>query len=493
MAVEAATSAPSGVDPTSGQTDRLDDSTVKTDLQNVLNGADASQLDVQKLQEYIELLQVKVRQYETIQKARVPSRWQIFYRIKQIQTVQVRKGTKELEQYLPFFDHPKWVKGQGTSSRLQCNLPLNNFDLYLEKNKDVAFIVYRNFDIDSVGIVAQPGTEDVRSAGAAHVPQYSSETIRPVHEDLIETIKTLLGSRQEYAETLHEFSTSYELAAPYLFIYHSRKSSEEFQNSLPLPAKAQLSLLLQFVTEEYADEYAAADSVLSQGKISPKLIPYFFKPGDLLVSRIGDQYMGYVATSWPKIDSKKKVSRMQATTSSNGTGLSLYGSRDAEVRMATDKVTIHLCNLGAWHWAFDGRFQRRHERLVLELPAIEDNKSAIDLNGKSISSKQSKEDRSGSTEKKISDLNVFPMQFASAEIVDKCRRRGKTFWKCRTRHYVSYQDNEMESIQNLVSAFVNSSLAERESDLHHRWMSDIWLILRHIAACIQITYTVKPL
>ena len=52
---------------------------------------------------------------------------------------------------------------------------------------------------------------------------------------------------------------------------------------------------------------------------------------------------------------------------------------------------------------------------------------------------------------KISDLDVFPIQYASPEIVEECRRRGKMFWKCRKQWLVSYQDKETESIQNLVS------------------------------------------
>ena len=469
MSVEAANSAPRGSVPRTGKSNGIDDDIVKTNLQDVLDGADPSQLDLQKLQEYIELLQVKAREYETAQKEKAPSRYQIIYRIKRKDTINDRKSSKTVEKYLPFFDHPEWVKGQGTARRIQSNLPLNNFDLYLEKNKDVAFIVYRNFDIDSTSIVAKPRTDPPTNDAGTHLPQYSSETIRPVNEDLIEAIRLLLGSRHEYTEILREFSKSYELAAPYLFIYHSRKSLEDFQNSLPLPAKAQLSLLLEYVTEEYADEYSAADYSLSQGKISPVHVRYLFKPGDLLVSRVdGQYYMGYVSTSWPKIHLTKKVSRMQANSSGNGTGLSLYGSQDADERMSTDTVTIHVCRVNAWHWAFDGNFQRIHNDLELELPAIEDDENATDVKGKSIVATQGKEHKPRLGKRNISDLNVFPMQYASAELVEKCRRRGKTFWKCRTRNYVSYQDSGMESIQNLVSAFAIHSQGRWKSDQHCR-------------------------
>ena len=464
MALEAANSAPKGAVPGTGKSNGVDDDTVKSKLQDVLDGADASQLDLQKLQEYIELLQDRAREYEMIQREKAPSRYQIIYRIKRREPIHDFEGSKAVESYLPFFDHPEWVKGQGSARRIQSNLPLNNFDLYLEKNKDVALIVYRNFDTDSTNIVA----DEAKSDTVTHLPQYSSETIRPVDEDLIEAIKLLLGSRQEYTEVLREFSESYELTAPYLFIYHSRKSLEAFQNSLPLPAKTQLSLLLKYVTEEYADEYAGADYLLSQGKISPVHVRYLFKPGDLLVSRVDGQYMGYISTSWPRIHWNKKIPRMQAHSSSNGTGLSLYGSQDADTRMAVDKVTVHVCRIKAWYWAFDGNFQRIYDNLELELPAIEDGENATDVKGKNSVATQGKENKPRLGERNISDLNVFPMLFASAELVDKCRQRGKTFWKCRIRNFVSYQDSGLESIQNLVSAFVIYSLGGRVSDQRYR-------------------------
>ena len=469
MGVEATNSTPKGAIPRTGKSNGIDDDTVKTNLQDVLDGADPSQLDLQKLQEYIELLQVKAREYETVQKEKTPSRCQIIYRIKRMDDMYDRIGLQSTKpNYMPFFDHPEWVKGQGTARRIRSNLPLENFDLYLEKNKDVAFIVYRNFDTDSTGIVVKPGTDDGKSETATRLPQYASETIRPVNEDLIEAIKSLLRSRQEYSETLREFSVSYELAAPYLCIYHSRKSLEGFQNILPLPAKAQLSLLLKYVTEEYADEYAAADSLLAQGKISPRLVRYLFKPGDLLVSRVDGQYMGYVSSSWPMINESLKASRMQANSSNNGISLSLYGSQEADSIMAADKMTIHVCKVKAWRWAFDGNFQRIQDDLELKIPALEDGENATEVKSKTTVGTQGKGQKPRPGERNISDLNVFPMQFASSELVEKCRRRGKTFWKCRTRSYVSYQDSGIESIQNLVSTFAIHSLGGRQADQHCR-------------------------
>ena len=472
--IEAVASAPSGTIPTTDMVNGADDHTIKTKLKHVLEGADPSELDLQKLQEYIELLQAQAKQYESTQSRQAPSRYQIIYRIKRPEAVQQHNGKHKFEnRYTSFFDHPELVRGQGSASRIQCNLPLTNFDLYLEKNKDITFLVYRNFDTESARIAAKSGTDDLSSAQVRPLLQHTSETVRPVNKDLVEATMALLKSQQEYSELLREYSVSLELPAPYLFIYHNRRRLEKFQDSLPLHAKSQLSLLLNYVTEQYADEYAAADSLLSRNKISPEHLRYLFKPGDLLVSRVDGQYMGFVSTSWPSISFNKEVSRMRASRSQIGTPLFLYGSQDANARMATDKVTVHVCTVNAWHWAFDGNFQRQHEILSLEIPAAEDDGDDTDINGKKRVKVQGEKPKNGIGEKNISDLNVFPMQFASADIVDKCRRRGRTFWKCRTRSYVSYQDAERDSFQNLVSPFVIWSLGEHQNNWCCRSMSDI--------------------
>ena len=448
MDIEAVASAPNRTVLTTDLLNGVDEHPITTKLKHVLKGADPSKLDLQKLQEYIELLQAQAKHFESTQSLQAPPRYQIIYRIQQRNSKQ-----KHEERYSSFFDHPELVSGQG-SSRIQCKLPLTNFDLYLEKNKDISFIVYRNFDTESARIEAKPGTDDLSRDKAALLPKHTSETVRPVNKDLIEASMALLKSQQEYSELLSGFSASVELPAPYLFIYHSRRNLEKFQDSLPTHAQAQLSLLLRYVTEEYADEYAAADSLLSRNKISPQHLRYLFKPGDLLVSRVDGQYMGFVSTSWPSISSDKVVSSERASRSHIGTPLFLYDPHDSQARITTDKVTVHVCKLDVWHWAFDGNFQRQYETLLLEIPAAKDDRDDTDINGKKTAEVQGEKPKTDIGENKISDLNVFPMQFASAEIVDKCRRRGRTFWKCRTRSYVSYQDAERDSIQNLVSPFV---------------------------------------
>ncbi|KAJ8119707.1 hypothetical protein ONZ43_g3401 [Nemania bipapillata] len=50
----------------------------------------------------------------------------------------------------------------------------------------------------------------------------------------------------------------------------------------------------------------------------------------------------------------------------------------------------------------------------------------------------------------IRDLEVFPIRFAPDEVVKKLRERGRTFWKCRVRSFVSYEENAIDGQENTV-------------------------------------------
>lgn len=116
-------------------------------------------------------------------------------------------------------------------------------------------------------------------------------------------------------------------------------------------------------------------------------------------------------------------------------------------------MTVHVCEVSIWHWAFNGNFEHTFTKLQPEIPDTEGSKIAMDIKGKSDIRSRGNGNKSDVLGESISDLNAFPMQFASAEIVDQCWRRGKTFWRCYTRSYVSYQDSGTDSIQ-ILGVFV---------------------------------------
>lgn len=50
----------------------------------------------------------------------------------------------------------------------------------------------------------------------------------------------------------------------------------------------------------------------------------------------------------------------------------------------------------------------------------------------------------------ITDLPLYPIEYASSEIADALRKRGKMYWKCRFRNYVGLAQETSEEIQDSV-------------------------------------------
>ena len=129
----------------------------------------------------------------------------------------------------------------------------------------------------------------------------------------------------------------------------------------------------------------------------------------------------------------------------------LYGSKDAFKNMGNDTVLLQHWSIEAWHWGFDGNFQRQIDILSFSIQSEEkqgqDTRSAQASGSMGIQQDLQEMEKRGVP---IEDLIVFPLQHASKETIEKLRRRGRTFWKCRERRFVSYQEIESANLQNSV-------------------------------------------
>ncbi|KAI9687859.1 MAG: hypothetical protein M1822_001940 [Bathelium mastoideum] len=419
------------------------------DLLTVLNN-DVSNMSTEELQSCLRDLQARAKRLKTghEQEKKPPCRYQILYRILHEQTSVSKNGRDKVGKILspPFFDPPEQIYGQGNSRTLRCKAPVQNFELFLEQNKDISFIVYRTYISDH---------EDQSSAGKllnghkqeADIPIPVEESIRPVSHDLLHALESILESREEYADMLQKLRGSLELHAPYLFMYHNRRDLDAFRDGLQQQAKEQFTLFSNFVVQQHGSTYASADSMISQGNISTAYVDYLFKPGDVLISRHNNGYRGWVASSWARRVHVERVSRTVAEAQKKGAPMSLYGSRAASKRMANDTVVVHNFSIQAWFWDFDGNFQRKDELLKFSIQA-EEKQAKLSKSSESRGYVKSPEEADQANDEgvPIDGLTVFPISFASPGVITQLRQRGKVFWQCRVRRYVSYCDKDRDGM-----------------------------------------------
>lgn len=334
-----------------------------------------------------------------------------------------------------YFDPPQWTKGQRGPGLLRSQLPVTNFDLYLEKNKDISFIVYKTYGMPQDGSKT-PEIRDRQSAAHDLNDAVVDESIQPVSEALLNAVEALLEAEDEYASILKSFRQTSELAAPYLFVYHQRNDWERIRLSLPESSHQQLIMLWDYILQSQDAEYAMADSQIPLGKITPELLKYLFKPGQLLVQNKDDEMQGWICEDWPRV-----VRRGETTP-----------LRQAKASLPRSNPQWEL---NAWHWEFDGQFQRKKETLSISIEARTHKESGIPINS----------------------LDIFPLKYASDATFNQLRRRGKSFWKCRKRALVSYRGDADTNNSSLASTLL---LTSSDSSYTERWISISTTDLTHL-------------
>jgi ATPase family associated with various cellular activities (AAA) len=355
---------------------------------------DSEALDLQK---YILDLEKKAKAFDDLQKLREPRRHQVLYRLYRGDNIST------------YFDHPTWVVGH-KRHMLRSSLPLTSLSSYLEKHCDLAFIVYKDFDVDELEAAKSKAMSDESSEDDMILEvRNTHESILPVSRDLCAAVSALLGSRSDFSELFHWYQTQSLIPGPYLAIYHSRSAMNEFIQTLAQGCQKQLGLLLDYVFSQFGDEYAAADDLLARGRISLPYLKYLYKPNDVLVEFKDGDCLGFVSKSWPLNTRLREPSDEKYHPSVYSDPHTFKGATRPECR---------ICEIEGWSWRFDGTFSRRNVLSTLEL----------DFNDK--------------VEKDIADLNIRPMKYVSDEVRDLLKRRGETFWSCRFRRFVSYKETE---------------------------------------------------
>lgn len=376
--------------------------------------------EVQALQKQVALLEAKLKTYESTQNVPTPSRVQVLYRLHNSSSnddIESDPGDKNRSNLVCFTDVPDIVPGQKGGAHLRCNDALWNFELHLALNRDITFIVFRDYHKN-----LQPESPDDKPV--TQLPEPISESVYPVTTDLKQALSALLH-KPEFRDVEKAYSKTGELFAPYLFFYHTREEIKNIRSQLPEATNDQLELFMQYVQDQFGEEYQIVDDMLAQKQISPQYINYLFKPGNILVEQVKDQYQGYVADSWISKRTWNPHSEMQKEEPG-----ALLKDPFAKPPNAQFK------KVSAWTLKFDGAFHRRSKVLEIEIPKEDPSIDREDLMHKP---------------RPIDSFNVFPLKYASEEVSNTLHKRGHTFWGCRTRKLVSYQEDRNKHTTDTVS------------------------------------------
>jgi hypothetical protein len=309
-----------------------------------------------------------------------------------------------------YLDEPQWVPGDGTT-RLLANNPIRNIQYYLDQHPDIAFAIFKTYLSKAPRDLTKIETKD----GVFRVPEPKSQNLSLISQTMIEAVEEFTELVPDFNYFFPYFDPRRAIKAPFLFMYYSAPYMPDVVPKLDRTSRHLVDQLDECIQISHGFEHTPARSLSKKGQVSKNLFKYLIRPGDVLVKIAGPQTRAYLALDWVKEIADPDEGRSEDYDEwgeYTRKRVPNRGTKNHDARTYSWKVPV-------WSWAFDGRFNKNREDLVLDMKA------------------------SYATEiVPIEQLNIIPLRFASPDLEETLERRGKTFWQLRHRRFVSYHQNE---------------------------------------------------
>ncbi|RBR25419.1 uncharacterized protein FIESC28_01856 [Fusarium coffeatum] len=326
---------------------------------------------------YIKIAQLeqKIQKLRSLQNTFKSTTWLLLHKIQGDETT--------------YLQRPSWLPVLGRSPQLKGISPLANEAKYLKQRPDAAFVVYRHYD--STYQERDIGKFDDEET-AFPDPKPVREVIQTLSPQMVAALDAFVDSHPTFSERFPVWKSDEPIDSPFLFWYYYRGSTNI--ETIAEPHKKQMQLLTQWIDNNYGKTHTEVEAHFSRGYISEQTMPFFVRPGEVLVSKTAKGIQGYIAKSW-------------ATKVESGDIPSIQPN-------VPDSVS-QSWKIDAWSYGYDGKFYIKSTTLKVTLEFNE-----------------------GSLYANIMDLDILPMRLSTKESQTLLERRGKTMWACRKRNLVTY-------------------------------------------------------
>lgn len=305
-----------------------------------------------------------------------------------------------------FPDVPPWTRNK-TGKVLRAATPLSSVDKYLEKNKDIAFVIYK--DYEKLEVEADGSAKDP--------PDPCRESVKFTSDAMIQAVKCFLSGQPHFSH----FDLPEEIPAPYIFWYCCRSSYKELLSQLDRDQRLLIELFSRWVEKNHGSEYRNSEQLLSKGRVSQETMKYMVRPGDVLVSMGEGPLKAYKSMTWTTAMGSDPFCQDIAKEK-----LSCANDEKIMGQVLFEEERCCVSSVTAWSWEYNGEFRRRVQNLEVKLHI-----------------------RKPDEEVPIASLEVFPLRYASEEIRDTLAKRGQTYWKCRKQKLVDYYEAPGTGIQGV--------------------------------------------
>ncbi|PHH90782.1 hypothetical protein CDD83_2673 [Cordyceps sp. RAO-2017] len=243
-----------------------------------------------------------------------------------------------------------WISESSSShlSHLRADNAIRNFELFLERGKDISFLVYKDFEccVEKEASWTNARYDDPDAEISAH---FLGESISIVSEELSLALQQLAD--QALSGIPHpNFDTGSEkgMSYPYLWWFHRRQEISQAQAWLDAASQLHIEALGSFFRSRLGSEWNIIDSLIQRGRISAQYIEYLFVPGTIVVSKL----QGFIgSTHWTfdgdfhKSEQVLRIAVPPGREDFNITDLSIY-----PIGFADDRLKTALRARGEMYW-----------------------------------------------------------------------------------------------------------------------------------------------
>lgn len=223
-----------------------------------------------------------------------PMRYQV------IHCVSCYNNTDGSEEVM-YLEEPWTVHAGPYRSHLRGSQQVGNMELYLERNKDVGFIVFKDYKCCRDRPPPTSRYHLGREVDAPLTSMLKGEHIDIVSDDLRSTLANLSDvafegiphpkfgrveddrgedEGSEYvaddASSGYDIGENPDVSYPYLWYYHRRHKISEAIDRLQDIDKEHLNVFCGYIQNRMSDEWAAVDKLISKGEISAEYIKYVY-------------------------------------------------------------------------------------------------------------------------------------------------------------------------------------------------------------------------
>lgn len=224
--------------------------------------------------EGLENIDGKIRNLEEQQNGPVktgPPRGQLVFHIK-------CHGKEAHERNSFYLDVPWIVESGQYGAHLASSRHIRSMELYLERNKDVSFLVIREFACCK-GSVPWKSSYDGKTSEEDLSHFFSGEYLDIVSDETLSALEVLSESALKEIDHPKFVDNRFRaIAYPYLWWYHSRHEIETAKAGMASNFQIQINLLQDYMEDRLKKTWDSVEEMTARGMITAELLRYIFRP-----------------------------------------------------------------------------------------------------------------------------------------------------------------------------------------------------------------------